>query len=308
MANTYKNIVITPNRDTDAANVPFIRFSGGDATTNTDINVRVYTAQSGTLSFEGSAGQLFSITNDLSNSIFSVNDVSGIPSIDVYANGAIYLAPYGGQIFVGNTANLNFDSMSATKIIESAANTLAFYTTQIERMSIDSSGNVLIGRTTSAVGNNVKLDVNGAINTASILINGTALTAATQAEQETATSTTTYVSPGRQHFHPSAAKFWAHFGTSGNLLAGYNVTSITDGGGGNATVVIATDFSSADYCVGVSIENLDATIDSATDGMIAMIAAGNQAAGSVQVINKTDGGTAATDPTTWNVWGFGDLA
>jgi len=132
--------------------------------------------------------------------------------------------------------------------------------------------------------------------------------AATQADQETATSTTTYVSPGRQHFHPSAAKFWAHFDTSGNLLSGYNVTSITDGGGGNATVVIATDFGTADYCVGVSIENNDATIDSVTDGQMAMIANAGQLAGSVQVINKNDGGTASADPTTWNVWGFGDLA
>jgi hypothetical protein len=59
---------------------------------------------SGTLSFEGSAGQLFSITNNLtSGSIFSVNDVSGIPSIDVDANGTIQLAPYGGNIGVGTT-------------------------------------------------------------------------------------------------------------------------------------------------------------------------------------------------------------
>ena len=103
MANTYKNIVITPNRDTDAANVPVIRFSGGDATTNTDINVRVYTTQNGTLSFEGSAGQLFSITNDLTGSIFSVNDVSGIPSIDVDAAGIIELAPFGGNVGIGTT-------------------------------------------------------------------------------------------------------------------------------------------------------------------------------------------------------------
>lgn len=104
MANTYKNIVITPNRDTDAANVPTIRFSGGNATLNVDMNVRFYTTSNGTLSIEGSAGQLFSITNDLTNSIFSVNDVSGIPSIDVYANGNILLAPYGGNVFIdGNT-------------------------------------------------------------------------------------------------------------------------------------------------------------------------------------------------------------
>jgi hypothetical protein len=103
MANTYKNIVITPNRDSDAANVPFIRFSGGDATTNTDINVRVYTTQSGTLSFEGSAGQLFSITNDLTNTIFSVNDVSGIPSLEIDAAGLIRLAEFGGNVAVGRS-------------------------------------------------------------------------------------------------------------------------------------------------------------------------------------------------------------
>jgi len=149
MANTYKNIVITPNRDTAENVVPFIQFSGGNTSVNTDINLRVYTTQSGTLSFEGSAGQLFSITNDLSDSIFSVNDVSGIPSIDVYANGNILLAPFGGQIFVGNTANLNFDSSQSTKILEPVANALAFHTSQSERMRVDDIGRVLIGATSA---------------------------------------------------------------------------------------------------------------------------------------------------------------
>ena len=59
---------------------------------------------SGTLSWEGSAGQLFSITNNLTTgSIYSVNDVSGIPSIDVDANGTIQLGPYGGNIGLGTT-------------------------------------------------------------------------------------------------------------------------------------------------------------------------------------------------------------
>jgi hypothetical protein len=58
----------------------------------------------GTLSWEGSAGQLFSITNNLtSGSIFSVNDVSGIPSIDVDANGTIQFGPFGGNVGVGKT-------------------------------------------------------------------------------------------------------------------------------------------------------------------------------------------------------------
>ena len=66
------------------------------------ISQKAYTTDNGSLSWEGSAGQLFSITNNLtSGSIFSVNDVSGIPSIDVDADGTIQLAPYGGTEFVG---------------------------------------------------------------------------------------------------------------------------------------------------------------------------------------------------------------
>jgi hypothetical protein len=104
MANTYKNIVITPNRSTAANVVPSIQFSGGDATTNTDINLKVYTTSNGTLSFDGSAGQLFSITNDLSGVIFSVNDISGIPSIEVDANGRVSLAQFSGNVGIGTAS------------------------------------------------------------------------------------------------------------------------------------------------------------------------------------------------------------
>ena len=65
------------------------------------------TQNSGTLSFEASAGQLFSITNNLSSgSIFSVNDISGIPSIDVDADGTILVGPYsttGDKVGIGTT-------------------------------------------------------------------------------------------------------------------------------------------------------------------------------------------------------------
>lgn len=77
--------------------------------------------------------------------------------------------------------------------------------------------------------------------------------AATQAEQETGTSTTTYVSPGRQHFHASAAKAWAFFdGTAGTpaISTGYNMdSSVTDGGAGIYTVSLTTDLSSVNYAV-----------------------------------------------------------
>jgi hypothetical protein len=69
----------------------------------TKIEIVPYDTQnSGTLSFEASAGQLFSITNNLTTgSIFSVNDVSGIPSIDVDADGTVLVAPYSTTEKVG---------------------------------------------------------------------------------------------------------------------------------------------------------------------------------------------------------------
>ena len=108
MANTYKNIVITPNIGNTAD--PRIQFSGGNTTANTDVNLYVYPSSNGTLSFEGSAGQLFSITNDLSNLIFSVADVSGIPSLEIYANGLVSVAPLGGNVVIGSTSELVISS------------------------------------------------------------------------------------------------------------------------------------------------------------------------------------------------------
>jgi hypothetical protein len=81
--------------------------------------------------------------------------------------------------------------------------------------------------------------------------------AATQAEQETGSSTTAYVSPGRQHFHPSAAKCWAYIFLSGgvpSLTKGYNITSISDTANGQCTVTIATDFSDANWCAVLTAE------------------------------------------------------
>ena len=102
MATTYKDLVITPFRG-DANNVPTIRFSSGDATSNSDMNVRFYATSNGALSFEGTSGQMFSITNDMTGVIYSVNDISGIPSIEVDANGNISMAHFGGNVGIGTS-------------------------------------------------------------------------------------------------------------------------------------------------------------------------------------------------------------
>jgi hypothetical protein len=89
------------------------------SSTGQHITQKAYELNSGTLSWEGSAGQLFSITNNLtSGSIFSVNDVSGIPSIDVDANGTISLGAYGGNIGIGTTnATSKLDIFGNIKVV-----------------------------------------------------------------------------------------------------------------------------------------------------------------------------------------------
>ena len=73
---------------------------------------------------------------------------------------------------------------------------------------------------------------------------------ATQTLQEAGTSITTIVTPGRQQFHPSAAKVWVVFGwvaTVPTVIGSYNLTSLTDNDVGDVTFVFGTDFSGATY-------------------------------------------------------------
>jgi hypothetical protein len=105
MSNLDKNIVITPN--VGASDDPKIVFSAANTTANAqNITMRAYPTSNGTLSFEGSAGQLFSITNQLTGTLFSVNDISGIPSIEVLDTGRVNLAPYNGNVVIGGVNSI----------------------------------------------------------------------------------------------------------------------------------------------------------------------------------------------------------
>jgi hypothetical protein len=130
-------------------------------------------------------------------------------------------------------------------------------------------------------------------------LDATSGTAATQAEQEAGASTAVMTTPGRQHFHPSAAKAWVKFNASGTVAASYNITSVTDSAVGVWTVNIGTDFSSADY-VGVL------SIGSSVVGTIDAIAAGT-----FQIrAYSLDGAVTASDPNTNTIQAafFGDHA
>lgn len=122
MALTDKNIVITPN--IGAALDPKMVFSGADASTAAqNITLTVYPTNGGTLSFDGSAGQLFSVTNSMSGTIFSANDVSGIPSIEVLDTGLVKIAQYSGNILLGSATDTGFAKLQVTGNIRVSAGT-----------------------------------------------------------------------------------------------------------------------------------------------------------------------------------------
>ena len=60
---------------------------------------------------QGSQGQLFSVTDDLSGSIFAVSDISGVPIFDVNSSGVSY---FDGSVGIGltpTTVNLEVKSI-----------------------------------------------------------------------------------------------------------------------------------------------------------------------------------------------------
>ena len=102
MADSDKDILITPQ--TSQTSDPTINFKSG-ATSGDPITLSVTDdGTTTTLDFSGSAGQLFSISNDLTGTLFAVSDSSGIPIIEADADGEVRLAEFGGNVGIGSSA------------------------------------------------------------------------------------------------------------------------------------------------------------------------------------------------------------
>lgn len=131
---------------------------------------------------------------------------------------------------------------------------------------------------------------------------------ATRAEMEAGTSTTTVVTPGRQHYHPSACKAWGKaVGAGTSLTVNYNITSITDTGTGRLGVTIGTDFSSANYAIDAMVERT-VTALTATGVEDQTIRNSSPAAGSFEIesYDQTAITFAAQDPQNYFWACFGD--
>jgi hypothetical protein len=102
MANTDKNLVITPNIGSSSADPQMVFSAANASVTAQTITLRSYPSGTGAvLSFEGSSGQIFSLSNSLTGTLFAASDASGIPSIEVLDTGQVKLAQYSGNVGIG---------------------------------------------------------------------------------------------------------------------------------------------------------------------------------------------------------------
>ena len=94
-----------------------IKFVDSNSSANT-ISVSMFTND--ILSFSGNSGQLFSISDTMTGTIFAVNDISGIPSIEVDDTGIVRIAQYTGNILVGTSTDNTLGKLQVQGYITSA--------------------------------------------------------------------------------------------------------------------------------------------------------------------------------------------
>lgn len=202
----------------------------------------------------------------------------------------------------GHFSQLTIDDATFLLDIQSSVPILAFDTN--DYFGYDRSGNSFawtIGGTQAAALAATGLNVTAAINAATVA--GSMV--ASQADMEAGTGTDKIVTPGRQNFHPSAAKAWVKFDASSGtptIRSSYNITSLTDDGVGLTTVTIATDLSSANNCV--------PTVSAGTSGsnqVAHLIGSGSVTAGTFAIATCVCHTAALTDCSVVTGIVFGDM-
>lgn len=96
------NILITPGSAS-------IQFSGSSANT-----IRLQVENSGSIAFYGSSGSLFGITDSLSGSLMSVNDISGLPILEVFSDDRVVMGTFNRNTLVVTGSRVGIDKATPT--------------------------------------------------------------------------------------------------------------------------------------------------------------------------------------------------
>jgi hypothetical protein len=106
------DILITPGSAS-------VAFSGSAANT-----IKLQVEPSGSVAFYGNSGSLFSIVDSLEGSLMSVNDVSGIPILEVFSDDRVVMGTFGQNTLVvtGSSVGIGTATPSATLDVSGSIN------------------------------------------------------------------------------------------------------------------------------------------------------------------------------------------
>ena len=206
------------------------------------------------LTFSGARGQLFSISDSFTGTIFGVYDISGVPAIEAYDTGNVILAETFGNVGVGVVTSSTTAKLTVGGGVSISGITTVTNTTQATSTN---SGALIVNGGAGIWGN---LYVGGTLNAASVVGN---ISTATYANNINITNDTTSVglqyltfvsaSSGYNSLKTAATSGISYYPNSGNLGIGtnnpgnrltvYTTATNTDGlllgssvGGGNVSL------------------------------------------------------------------------
>jgi len=146
------DVLITPASSkidfTDGSNATKrLNISGTAFSFNSNLNVLSSTSLSSAFKAEGVNGTLFEVTDDLSNSLLSVNTIGGLPVFEVFANNSIIGGQYGANDFVisGNKIGLGLSNPVNKLSVSGAVSIGASYNVAAPANGLIVQGNVGIG-------------------------------------------------------------------------------------------------------------------------------------------------------------------
>ena len=98
-------------------------------TPNSKLHVRSSVANSDTLRVDGVSGELFTVTDNLIGSLFSVNDISGIPVFEAFSDNTINLGDFQAPALFTSTKSIKGPSLTNQVIyqVSSSLYTSAFF-------------------------------------------------------------------------------------------------------------------------------------------------------------------------------------
>lgn len=135
------------------------------------IEIKSFSTGKNRFSVEGSQGQIFSITDDLSGSLFRVNDINGLPFFETFDTNTAILGAYPNKTFVvsGNSVGIGLNPNTVYRLqVSGNANVIGQLQTSgflVAKNNDLLSTGILLATNLSTTGSNLKIDlINSGIN------------------------------------------------------------------------------------------------------------------------------------------------